>query len=105
MLDLGLACASNSDASLSDSAFFFDLVYALQPRAVDWDLVGDCQTVGSKLENARLLLSCARKLGAIIYLLPEDLVDSDNRAAVTQMRLSFLASLCVLDLRTRGGVI
>jgi hypothetical protein len=72
---------------------------------VDWDLVGDCQTVGSKLENARLLLSCARKLGAIIYLLAEDLVDSDNKAAVTQMRLSFLASLCVLDLRSRGGVI
>ncbi len=72
---------------------------------MDWDLVDVCQTVGSKLENARLLLSCARKLGAIIYALPEDLVDADNRATVTQMRLSFLASLCVLDLRSRGGVV
>eukprot|EP00003_Mantamonas_plastica_P016617 TRINITY_DN2772_c0_g2_i1.p2 TRINITY_DN2772_c0_g2~~TRINITY_DN2772_c0_g2_i1.p2 ORF type:complete len:638 (-),score=261.76 TRINITY_DN2772_c0_g2_i1:38-1951(-) len=76
------------DPSLSDSRFFLDLLYAMRNSAVDYQLVTD----DDELLNAKYAISVARKLGATIFLLPEDIVEVKNK-----MILTFVGSLMAVD--------
>jgi plastin-1 len=76
------------DSSLKNSIFFLDLVHALEPRAVDFTLVNAGSTDEEKMLNAKYVINCARKVGACIFLTPEDIVECKSK-----MLLTFVAAL------------
>lgn len=69
---------SFSDPSLTTGLFVLDLLEGLRPGVVDRALVVDLADSGDydeRRQNAKLAISIARKLGATIFLVPEDIVD------------------------------
>jgi plastin-1 len=72
-----------SDAGIASGVFFVNLVATLDPEIVDWDLVTDGQTDDDQLLNAKYAISLARKKGAVIFLLPEDIVEVRPKMCLT----------------------
>lgn len=52
---------------------------AIEPRCVNWDLVLKGETDEEKTNNAKYAISCARKLGAVIFCVWEDLVEVNSK--------------------------
>ncbi|XP_016477423.1 fimbrin-2 [Nicotiana tabacum] len=75
--------ASFKDKSLSDGIFFLELLSAVHPRAVNWSLVTKGETEEQKKMNATYIISIARKLGCSIFLLPEDLIEVNQKMILT----------------------
>jgi plastin-1 len=80
--------ASFKDPSLRNGIFFMDLLFSIEPRVINWDFVTPGETEADALLNAKYALSVARKLGAIIFCLPEDIVEVKPK-----MILTFVASI------------
>lgn len=59
---------------LSDCVFLIHMCSKLEPRAVNWDIVMKGADEEEKKNNAKYAISCARKLGAIIFCVWEDMV-------------------------------
>jgi len=76
------------DPTLADSIFFIDLLAAVEPRVISWENVLEGKTPEDRLQNARYAISVARKLGATIFLLPEDIVEVKPK-----MIMTFIASI------------
>lgn len=76
------------DKTLSSSHFFFDLLYAIESRIINWDLVTEGASDEDKLANAKYAISVARKLNCTIFLLPEDIVEVKDK-----MILTFVAAI------------
>lgn len=75
---------SFKDKSICTSHSVLDLIDAIQPGVVNYDLVSDtCETDEEKFANAKYALSIARKIGARIYAIPEDLVDVKPKMVLT----------------------
>ncbi|AAS54558.2 AGR069Cp [Eremothecium gossypii ATCC 10895] len=83
---------SFQDASLSNAHFLLDVLNGLAPGYVDYDLVTPGRTEEEKYANAKLAISIARKLGALIWLVPEDINEVRPRLILT-----FVASLMALQ--------
>lgn len=83
---------SFSDPSLSNVHFLLDVLNGLAPGYVDYSLVLPGKTDEEKYANARLAISIARKLGALIWLVPEDINEVRSRLILT-----FVASLMALN--------
>ncbi|KAK4376176.1 hypothetical protein RND71_006853 [Anisodus tanguticus] len=75
--------AGFKDKSLSDGIFFLELLSAVHPRAVNWSLVTKGGTEEQKKMNATYIISIARKLGCSIFLLPEDLIEVNQKMMLT----------------------
>jgi len=80
------------DRTTKNSLFFLDLVAALEPRAVDTTLITPGITDADQMLNAKYAISCARKLGACVFLTPEDIVETKSK-----MLLTFVAALWTAD--------
>jgi len=80
--------ANFKDSSLKNSHFFLDLLDAIRPGCVDQSLVLHSGSDEDNMKNAKLAISMARKLGATIFLLPEDIVEVKPK-----MILTFIGSL------------
>ena len=80
------------DTNLKSSLFFFDLLSAIEPRIIDWSIINAGQTADEQLLNAKYAISVARKLGAVIFLLPEDIVEVKPK-----MTMTFIASIMALE--------
>jgi plastin-1 len=76
------------DTSLKNSQFFLDLLDAIRPGCVDPSLILNSGSEEDALKNAKYAISMARKLGATIFLLPEDIVEVKPK-----MILTFIGSL------------
>ncbi|KAG8489143.1 hypothetical protein CXB51_017189 [Gossypium anomalum] len=74
---------SFKDKSLSDGIFFIELLSAVQPRSVNWSLVTKGVTDEQKKMNATYIISIARKLGCSIFLLPEDIIEVNQKMILT----------------------
>jgi len=74
---------SFKDKNLSNSIFIFDLLYACQPESVDSSVLTAGTTPDEKLQNAQYAISCARKMGATVFLLPEDIVEVQPKLLLT----------------------
>lgn len=61
------------DPSLADGVFLINLCAAIEPRAVNWDIVTKGETDEEKENNSKYLISIARKLGATIFCVWEDI--------------------------------
>lgn len=84
---------SFKDSSLCNSVYLLDVLNGMKPGYVDYDLVhqGSNLSEDEKYANAKLAISIARKLGALIWLVPEDINEVRSR-----LILSFVGSLmCV----------
>ena len=67
---------SFKDKSLKNSLFFIQLMAVIEPRAINWDLVVQDKDDNESLENnAKYAISIARKLGASIFIVWEDIKD------------------------------
>lgn len=69
------------DNNLKDGIFLINLTAAIEPRIVDWDLVFQDPNADDeqKSQNAKYAISIARKLGAIIFLVWEDVIESNSK--------------------------
>jgi plastin-1 len=82
------AMRSFKDSSLKNSVFLLELVAAIESRAVNFDLVSRGDTYEDQMMNAKYVISNARKVGACVFLTPEDIVEVKSK-----MILTFVASL------------
>uniref|UniRef100_A0A915HYJ5 Calponin-homology (CH) domain-containing protein n=1 Tax=Romanomermis culicivorax TaxID=13658 RepID=A0A915HYJ5_ROMCU len=71
------------DPKLSDAKIIVDLIDAIHPQAIDYNLVSSETAVESKLKNAKYAISTARKIGAKVYALPEDIVEVKPKMIMT----------------------
>ncbi|KMZ67493.1 putative Fimbrin [Zostera marina] len=74
---------SFKDKNLSNGIFFLELLSAVQPRVVNWKSVTVGETDEDKKLNATYLISVARKLGCSVYLLPEDIIEVNQKMILT----------------------
>lgn len=72
-----------SDGSLSTGVYFINLLAGVKPDIVDWDLVTEGNMDDDKLLNAKYAVSLARKIGCVIFLLPEDIVEVRPKMCLT----------------------
>ncbi|XP_071783379.1 plastin-2 [Centroberyx gerrardi] len=72
------------DGSISSSMPVLDLIDAIQPGSIRYDLLkAEDLTEEEKLNNAKYAISMARKIGARVYALPEDLVEVKPKMVMT----------------------
>ncbi|KAL6975236.1 fimbrin [Sarracenia purpurea var. burkii] len=74
---------SFKDKNLSSGLFFLDLLSAVEPRVVNWNLVTKGESDEEKKLNATYIISVARKLGCSIFLLPEDIMQVNQKMILT----------------------
>ncbi|WOH04163.1 hypothetical protein DCAR_0623571 [Daucus carota subsp. sativus] len=70
---------SFKDKNLSTGLFFLELLSAVEPRVVNWNLVTKGESDEKKKLNATYIISVARKLGCSIFLLPEDIMEVNHK--------------------------
>jgi len=77
---------SFKDPSITTGVFFLELLDAMQPGIVDFSMVSNVSESGDyeeRRQNAKLAISIARKMEALIFLVPEDIVDVRPRLILT----------------------
>jgi len=74
---------SFKDGSLRTSLFFIDLLSAIKPRLINYDLVTPGTSDEEATQNAKYSISIARKIGCTIFLLPEDIIEVKNKMIMT----------------------
>ncbi|MED6208271.1 fimbrin, partial [Stylosanthes scabra] len=82
---------------LSSGIFFLELLSAVEPRVVNWNLVTKGESDDEKKLNATYIISVARKLGCSIFLLPEDIMEVNQK-----MILTLAASIMYWSLQQQG---
>jgi len=83
---------SFQDHSLHTGIFILDLLNAVEPRIMNWDFVTPGENDVDALNNAKYAISVARKLGCVIFLLPEDIVEVKPK-----MILTFVAAIMAVS--------
>ena len=76
---------SFKDKTISSSLAVVDLIDAIQPGCIKYDLVKKSGTLteDDKHNNAKYAVSMARRIGARVYALPEDLVEVKPKMVMT----------------------
>nr|CAB3263404.1 plastin-2-like [Phallusia mammillata] len=74
---------SFKDSSIATSHVVIDLIDAISPGSINYDMVTPGESEEEKMLNARYALSMARKIGSRIYALPEDLVEVNAKMVLT----------------------
>lgn len=74
---------SFKDSSLKTGIFFLDVLNGMKSSYVDYDLVAQGKSDEECYANAKLAISIARKMGATIWLVPEDITSLRTRLVVT----------------------
>ena len=74
---------SFKDSSLGSGVFLLDVLNGMKSSYVDYDLVTTGRTDDDAYANAKLAISIARKMGATIWLVPEDICQVRSRLVVT----------------------
>lgn len=86
------AMTNFKDSALRTSHFFIDLLASMRKGLINYSLVTPGNTDEEAKMNAKYAISAARKLGATIFLLPEDIVEVKPK-----MILTFVGSLMAID--------
>ena len=71
------------DPAISSSQTILDLIDSIKPKSVYYPSVSTADTEETKLSNAKFAISMARKVGARIYALPEDVVEVNPKMVMT----------------------
>ena len=84
-----LKVKSLKDKKLGNSLYFINIMKTIEPRSINWDIVvTDKEDDESKQNNAKYAISIARKFGATVFLVWEDIAEVKSK-----LLLTFLASL------------
>jgi len=69
------------DPNLKDGIYLINLTAAIEPRIIDWDIVNQDPNADddAKALNAKYAISIARKLGAIIFMVWEDVLELNSK--------------------------
>ncbi|KAM0682159.1 fimbrin [Mitosporidium daphniae] len=84
--------SSFGDPLLKNGAFLISLLRALDPSIEPIKVLSYDSDEAELLNNARYILSVARRMGAALFLLPEDIVECKAK-----MIMTFVASLMALQ--------
>ena len=88
-VDDDLKVKSLKDKKLGNSLYFINIMKSIEPRSINWEIVvTDKDDDESKENNAKYAISIARKLGATVFLVWEDITEVKSK-----LLLTFLASL------------
>jgi len=72
------------DSSICDSLPILDLIDCLKPNSVDYSIViKKAKSQKDQMNNATYAISMARKIGAGVYALPEDIVEGNSKMVMT----------------------
>lgn len=63
------------DKALSNGKFMLHLLASIEPRAVNWEIMTEGSNEQELQNNAKYVTSVARKLGAVIFCVWEDIVN------------------------------
>lgn len=85
-----------NDSTLSDGRTIIDLIDCIRRGMINYDLVKDGASEEDKMSNAKYAISMARKAGAKVYALPEDIVDVKQK-----MIMTIFACLMARDMRSQ----
>ena len=66
--------AGFNDKKFADGTLLIKLCATIEPKVINWDLVYEGADDQQKADNARYAISVARKLGAIIFCVHDDIV-------------------------------
>ena len=89
LVDDSLKIRNLKDKRLGNSLYFINIMKTIEPRAIDWEIViTDRDDDESRTNNAKYALSIARKLGATVFLVWEDIAEVKSKLILT-----FLASI------------
>ncbi|TWW71858.1 Plastin-1 [Takifugu flavidus] len=79
--------SSFKDQTISTSLPVIDLIDVIAPGSVKWDMVKKTERgflkEDDKISNAKYAVSLARKIGARVYALPDDLVEVNPKMVLT----------------------
>lgn len=74
---------SFKDSTIGTGTFFLDVLNGMKSSYVDYDLVTPGRTDDDAYLNAKLSISIARKMGATIWLVPEDICQVRSKLVLT----------------------
>lgn len=74
---------SFKDQAIGSGVFLLDVLSGMKSSYVDYDLVTSGRSEDEAYANAKLAISIARKMGATIWLVPEDICQVRSRLVVT----------------------
>jgi plastin-1 len=74
---------SFKDQTIGSGIFFLDVLNGMKSSYVDYDLVTPGRSEEESYSNAKLAISIARKMGATIWLVPEDICQVRSRLVTT----------------------
>ncbi|EPQ63225.1 Bgt-1379 [Blumeria graminis f. sp. tritici] len=77
------AIRSFKDSTIGTGIFLLDVLNGMKSSYVDYDLVTPGRTSDDAYLNAKLSISIARKMGATIWLVPEDICQVRSRLVTT----------------------
>lgn len=77
------AVRSFKDPQIASGVFLLDVLNGMKSSYVDYDLVATGRSDEEAYANAKLAISIARKMGATIWLVPEDITSLRTRLIVT----------------------
>jgi len=86
------------DAKLSTGRFIIKLCEALDPEVIDWEIVTPGETPEDAESNAKYAISLARKHGAFIFCVWDDVVNHNKK-----MMLILIAGVYDLWIQKNGG--
>lgn len=90
--------SSFGDPRLGSGVIILKLIEAIKPGTVNWDnVLQDAVTKEDQLANARYAIGLARKIGAGVYALPEDIVELKQK-----MLMTIFACLMTRDFKGRN---
>uniref|UniRef100_A0A914YMH8 Calponin-homology (CH) domain-containing protein n=1 Tax=Panagrolaimus superbus TaxID=310955 RepID=A0A914YMH8_9BILA len=74
---------SFQDPVIANSIVVLDLIDAIKPGVINYDVVTKGRTEREKHENAKYALTSGRKIGASLYALPEHITEVNPKMVMT----------------------
>ena len=75
---------SLKDKKLANSLYFIHIMKSIEPRSINWEIVvTDKDDEESRQNNAKYAISIARKLGATVFLVWEDIAEVKSKLLLT----------------------
>jgi plastin-3 len=75
------------------------LIDSIKPSTIKYDELKTDSSIESKMDNARYAVSMARKIGARVFALPEDIVEVKQKMVMT-----IFATLMIIDYQPTKSV-
>merc|ERR1712241_1585227 len=88
-----VSLSSFKDKTIKTGLPILHLVDVIKPGEINWSLIDKTGT-GANLDNAKYAVSIARKVGAPVYALPEDISEGKHKMVMT-----VFASLMYMDMK------